>query len=372
MRITRLNITAFRNIPQATLHTHGAQMVFLYGDNGMGKTNLLEAISLLSPGRGLHKDSRDEQVQHGEEAWAIHAIAETHEGSQTIGMAYHNGQKQRKIKINDKPAVSQTALAALGNVLWFTPKMDRLFLDNATARRDFFDRLTFSLFPEYLTHLNTYKHHLKGRLRLIKAGQNSDWIAAEEQQIATFGLKLLQLRHTYLQHLLPYLQHVMLEQSGSALKLLHDNEAYLTYLNKLADTRQRDFLAGMSTFGPHRSDIDGVLSLAFAPTESGDTSDDTKYVRLSRTSTGQHKRALLYILLAHARLIHTHTGTAPVILLDEFNSHLDAATREHFFSTLATMSAQIWMTGTDSTLAPEKATNTLFIKVEKGTFTPQI
>lgn len=361
MRITQLKLHTFRNVPSANINVGDASLVCLYGPNGMGKTNLLEAISLLSPGRGLHKDKREEQTMEGEKSWGIHATLDMSDGEHTIGMEYRNGQGSRKIKVDENTSSSQSELAKLGNVLWFTPKMDRLFLDSAQPRRDFYDRLTYGLFPDYAATLARYKHHLKSRLKLLKDNADKDWIAVEEQQVATYGLEVLTQRQAYLEKLQPHLPEVALELTGSANKYLESDDSYLEYLGKLADIRDRDAIVGSSTFGPHRSDIDGLLKL-----------DTDKTVKLSRTSTGQHKRALLYILLAHARLMRTEKGDAPIILLDEMTSHLDEQMRQHFFETLHALDAQIWMTGTEKNLfnnLPEQ--NMLFVNVSNGEFTPE-
>lgn len=352
MHINTIKLNTFRNITHGKLAVDDAKLIALVGENGMGKTNMLEAISLLSPGSGLHKAKREQQIQLGEGSWAIHAHISKPTTTHTIGMAYDKG-KTRQIKIDDQKTDHQADLAKVGSILWFTPRMDRLFLDAAQPRRDFFDRLVFGLYPDHAQNLTRYKHHLRNRLKLLKDRANPNWIEIEEEQASTYGLKIIEARALFLERLQPHLPEAKLEITGSAHKALVDATPYENLLEHFAKNRERDALYGSSNFGPHRTNITGKLIAGKIP--------------LDMTSTGQHKRAILHILLANARLHHMETGATPLILLDEITAHLDPKVREMLFGELHEMGTQIWMTGTEESLF--KGLNTdVFIQVENGTF----
>jgi DNA replication and repair protein RecF len=350
MHISKLKLTTFRNIASTSLQVDDAKVIALVGENGAGKTNMLEAISLLSPGNGLHKAKRELQIQNGLQGWGIHANISNPEPN-TVGMAYAKGKRQ--IKINDEQAELQSELSKIGNILWFTPRMDRLFLDNAQARREFFDRMVFSLHPEHAQNLIRYRHHLKNRLKLLKTNANRNWVAIEEEQTTNFAIKIIESRSSFLEDLQTHLPEAELMITGSAHKVLEEANPAEYFMNQLIQNREKDGLYGSSNFGPHRSDITGHLL-------EGD-------IPLNQTSTGQHKKAILHILLANARLNHTQTGTTPLILLDEITSHLDETVKKQLFSELHSMSTQIWMTGTEKNLFKGLSPD-VFIQVKNGTF----
>ena len=354
MHITKLKLTTFRNIASTSIKIDDAKLIALVGENGAGKTNMLEAISLLSPGNGLHKAKRELQIQNGSESWGIHAHVSKSASSHKIGMLYNKGKRQ--IKIDDEQAELQADLAKIGNILWFTPRMDRLFLDNAQARREFFDRLVYSLYPEHAQNLIRYRHHLKSRLKLLKMNASNNWLDIEEEQATEFAIKIIQNRAIFLEKLQQHLPEIELNLKGSAHKILEEDFPSEKFLENIKQNRDRDKMYGSSNFGPHRTDINGIL-----------IETTKKSIPLEQTSTGQHKKSILHILLANARLNHTETGTTPLILLDEITAHLDEHVKENLFNELHKMGTQIWMTGTEKSLF--KGLNPdVFINVEDGNF----
>tara|TARA_R110000868_G_scaffold218576_1_gene468946 strand:+ start:91545 stop:92609 length:1065 start_codon:yes stop_codon:yes gene_type:complete len=329
MKITSLKLTNFRNIESAHLQLDNAPIVALYGENGAGKTSILEAISLLSPGSGMHRHKLDDHIKHHEKTWALHSNINNKDEENTVGMLYQKGKRQ--LKINGEAAKAQAELSNLGNILWFTPKMDRLFMDSASQRREFLDRLAFGHFPQHAQHLNRYKHHLKARLKLLKENAATTWIDIEEEQASHFAFLISQSRNHYLKMLKTHLDAIDLKLTGSFERMEKVDKKSIQ--EKLYENRTRDGRFGSSHFGPHRSDVEGILQ--------------PENINLSQTSTGQHKRAILEILLANSRLTHQQTGEAPIILLDEMAAHLDSQTKERFFSALIQLGSQIWLTGTE-------------------------
>lgn len=350
MHIKTLKLTTFRNFESLDLSTNGARHIVLYGENGAGKTNILESLSLLSPGFGLHKAKRSEQTQDEMMGWGIYAETSSAQEMFALGMSYDG--KDRKIMLDGDIVEHQTDLTRLGHIVWFTPRYDRLFHDGAAPRRDFFDRLVFGMFPNHGALINRYKTHMKNRLKLLKEGADSDWIGAEEHMASGLALQIGQNRQAYFKALQNTLTLVDMHLDCPLDKFISDGATEADIAEKWRSHRRRDSLYQSTHFGTHRTDMTGT----FLPAGNA----------LNRTSTGQHKKALLDVLLAHAELLHKQTGNAPLILLDEFVAHLDSDNKNMMLEALTKYGAQIWMTGTEK-VAFEGISDALFCHVKDGT-----
>jgi DNA replication and repair protein RecF len=341
MWVKRLKVQNFRNLRSATLEVGGPGAYVLHGRNGAGKTSLLEALSFLAPGRGLHRAGPDEVRTHAAPDGGFFADIVRPHGPLTVGMRF--GQGQRQVNVNGQRAQSQAELAAVGPMAWFTPEMDRLFADAPTPRRRFLDRLVYGRFPEHAAGLGRYTHHLQARAKLLKTpSPDADWLAQEEHQLAAHGALVAQRRAAYLAELTPHLSEVRV-----ALSAQPDDAATLTGL--FAKNRARDAKFGVTHAGPHRTELTGAL---------GD-------IPLHEASMGQHKRAVLGLLIGHARLLKAALGEAPCLLLDEAAAHLDAAARHALYAELLNLGAQLWMTGTEPALFADLPGAT-FLHVDDG------
>ena len=335
MWVKTLKLNTFRNLATATLQLPGPGVYVLYGPNGAGKTNVLEALSLLSPGQGLHRDRLDSMTQHGASGWSLYA--ETVQGDETHRVGMQLAQGRRQLRLDGEDVSGQAQLAQVGAVVWFTPEMDRLFFDSPSARRRFLDRLVFGVMPTHAGALSRYTSHMQKRARLLKEHADPDWIALEEQQVADWGVRVARARLDFLEMLAPHLVEVALALSGSAEKLvLESADPVADFTAQLMANRARDQRYGSTHFGPHRSDVGGTLALPEGPA-----------VALAQASMGQHKRAVLQMLIGHARLLKAATGHAPCLLLDEVAAHLDASSRALLYTQLAPLAAQLWLTGTE-------------------------
>lgn len=337
MWIRSLTLNHFRNFSDLSLRIDAPAAHVLLGQNGVGKTNLLEALSLLAPGQGLHRAKLEDMRQHGSKSWQLFAEVENAEGMHKVGIGFGDGRRQ--MRLNGADLKSQADLAHLGTVLWFTPEMDRLFSGSPGDRRRFLDRLVFGHTPAHAAALNRYNRHIQNRNRLLKDADRSApdplWLEAEENAAATAAVAVLRNRAAYLEALQPQLRTVTLKLSGSAEKLAadeHDDTAlHQLLLDHWAQDRQRDGRYGSTHFGPHRTDLSGTL---------GD-------IPLHLASMGQHKRAVLTILLANAELLTQKGQQPPCLLLDEVAAHLDADNRKLLYHELVPLGGQLWMTGTD-------------------------
>lgn len=336
--LSRLILTDFRNHAELVL-APAPGFVVLTGENGAGKTNVLEAVSLLSPGRGLRRASLSAmQRQHGPGGFGIAATLALPDGDIEIATGtLAAAPERRQLRIQGAAATANT-LAEWLTVLWLTPAMDRLFVEPAGERRRFLDRLTLALVPAHAQHAARYDAAMRARTRLLTADEPADpqWLSALEAQMAQHGAAVDSARRETVAALGerlaeqpdgPFARAALLLEgwSGTADALLAD----------LRNGRARDAAAGRALAGPHRADL--------AVTHLG------KGQAAALASTGEQKALLLGIVLAHAELVASRTGHAPILLLDEVAAHLDPLRRAALFERLAGH-GQVWMTGTEPAL----------------------
>ncbi len=334
MALTRLVLTDFRNHADAVL-APGPGFVVLTGENGAGKTNVLEAVSLLAPGRGLRRAPLAEMArQGGSGGFGVAASL----GDVEIGTGTQpDAPERRLVRINGAPAAA-TALAEWLTVLWLTPAMDRLFVEGPGERRRFLDRLTLALVPGHAHHATRYEAAMRQRNRILDVSgvggvPDAGWLAALEAQMAEHGAAIEAARRSAVDALAERLAgqpEGPFARAGLALEGWRGDEAALA--RELAEGRRRDAAAGRTLAGPHRSDL--------LVTHLG------KGQPAHLCSTGEQKALLLGLVLAHAELVAERTGRQPVLLLDEVAAHLDPGRRGALFARLAGK-GQVWMTGTE-------------------------
>lgn len=332
MPVTRLALTDFRSYASALIEP-GAGFVLLSGENGAGKTNLLEAVSLMSPGRGLRGAVLSDMARiGGSGGYAVAGrLGDVEIGTGTQAVA----PERRQVRINGAPA-SVNSLSEWLSVLWLTPAMDRLFMGSAGDRRRFLDRLVLALEPSHAHHSSRYEAAMRSRNKLLgdEAPADPGWLAALEQQMAEHGTAIAGARLravTALGERLPDAPKDEFPRAGIAL----DGWEQADLAAQLRDSRIRDAGAGRATVGPHRQD----LLVAHR----------AKQMEAARSSTGEQKALLLGLVLAHAELVAERRGEPPLLLLDEVAAHLDPKRRQALFSRLEGR-GQVWMTATEAAL----------------------
>jgi len=331
MAVSRLVLTDFRNHEDAVL-APGPGFVVLSGENGAGKTNVLEALSLLAPGRGLRRAPLTEMArQGGSGGFGVAARL----GETDIGTGTQPGAPERRlVRINGATAAA-TSLAEWVSVLWLTPAMDRLFVDAAGERRRFLDRLTLALSPGHAHHSTRYEAAMRERNRLLAddAAPDPDWLTALEARMAEHGAAIDAARREMVTQLAERLEaqpEGPFARAGLALEGWQGDAE--TLARELAAGRRRDAAAGRTLNGPHRADL--------LVTHLG------KNQPAHLCSTGEQKALLLGLVLAHAELVAERIARAPILLLDEVAAHLDPGRRAALFERLAGR-GQVWMTGTE-------------------------
>ena len=322
--------------------------VVLTGDNGAGKTNILEALSFLSPGRGLRRTklSHAANLNHLEKGWSVFSKVWVGGGLEEVGTGIagtDSGEERRVIKVNHT-SVSQSELLEMLSLFWVTPQIDQILTESMGTRRRFFDKLVSSFFPEHAQHLYRYEYALRERGRLLKEGLGDDaWLSILEQKMAQESMAISSLRQVFLSEITPLIQvsasgfpkaQIFLE--GTVESLCLDRSALETEEKIqciLKQSRGEDARLGGSQVGPHQTQVQFFHM------------DRKKFAEFC--STGEQKALLLSLILANCRLHKLNKGRTPILLLDEVIAHLDEERRETLYKEILELGIQCWMTGTD-------------------------
>ncbi len=372
--VASLTLTDFRSYERGEL-SPGGRSVYLFGPNGAGKTNLLEALSLFSPGRGMRAASLGEFGRRapGEaqgRAWAVSAAIEVDEGQVQLGTGVEAPGAARRLVRVEGEAVPPGRLAEHLRPLWLTPAQDRLFLEGAAERRRFFDRLVFAAEPIHAAHAGAYERALRERSRLL-AEESADpaWLTALEGRMAEAGARMAEARAATLQALQieidargdrPFPQ-ADLGLSGDYEKLAASGAAIAEIEARLAAdlvaSRPRDAAAGRALSGPHRTD------LAIVHRERGRPA--------AECSTGEQKALILNLVLAQAaRLSRAKSQPNPILLLDEVAAHLDHLRRAALTDEIEALGLQAFLTGTDEALFDHFKGRALGVRVDASRLDP--
>jgi DNA replication and repair protein RecF len=352
-RICRLTLSNFRSYHAANI-VIGSDLVVLVGPNGAGKTNLLEAISLFSPGRGLRRaDTSELAFNEGDGSWATSAEVDGALGLATLGTgieppANADAAPVRKYRIDREPAGSAAAFADHLRVIWLVPAMDQLFAGPASERRRFLDRLVLAVDAGHAARVSALERALRSRNRLLENPRpDTHWLDAAEHETAEVAVAVAAARAETVRRLSAALAARRATETAfpsaeigldgwmeAAVLAAPAVEVEDRYRAVLRDNRARDAAAGRTLDGPHLTD----LAVIYEP----------KGIAARDASTGEQKALLIGLVLAHAGLVADMSGAAPVILLDEVVAHLDPSRRAALFAALGRLGAQVWMTGADS------------------------
>lgn len=352
LALTELTMSHFRSHLRAEMHLDG-RPVALFGPNGAGKTNILEAVSLFSPGRGLRRASAAEMTRRPEAlGWKLKAVLQAPDQAYEVE-TWSEGGNARQVRIDNK-ASNQIALGQICRMVWLIPAMDRLWIEAAEGRRRFLDRIVLSFEPSHAEATLVFEKAMRERNRLLK-DQNRDpaWYKVLERQMAETGhrinaarvaaVSLLQEAQGQAETAFPVAELELIQSEGS----MPDNEGDLR--EALAESRFRDLAAGRTLVGPHRTDLIGTYAAKGVPARD--------------CSTGEQKALLVSLILANARALAAREGAPPIVLLDEVAAHLDAARRAALYDEICALGAQAWMTGTEAELFAEMGTRAQMFEI---------
>ena len=348
MHVSRLALTDFRSYSDALIEPD-AGFVLLFGENGAGKTNLLEAVSMLSPGRGIRGAALSDMAR--KDAAGGFAVAARLDSIDIGTGTDASAPERRQVRINGAPA-SANSLGEWLSVLWLTPAMDRLFTASAGERRRFLDRLVLALEPAHAHHSARYEAAMRSRNKLLAdpGGADAAWLDALEAQMAEHGAAIAQARALTVKALGERTAQGPDDAFPRAVLTLEGWDGG-DLAAQLRSGRSRDAVAGRTLAGPHRQDL-GVVHRS-------------KAMPAAQSSTGEQKALLLGLVLAHAELVADRRGAPPILLLDEVAAHLDPKRRAALFGRLEAR-GQVWMTATEAALFDGIGAATRF-RVEPGT-----
>ena len=342
--LRRLHLSRFRNLAECSLVLPSGPVV-LVGDNGAGKTNLLEAVSMLTPGRGLRRARPIDQAQAGGSGgWALHADIEGPGGRHAVATGLEPDQEHRRLRLDGQDVAARDELLPLIGMVWLTPSEDRLFVDSPADRRRFLDRLIGADDPAYAGLLARYERRLRERSVLLRSSRGDDvWLQTLESGLAAEAVAIAAIRKERVQSLdvvtarssEPF-PGVRLAVSGDLEKLLEgrpalDVEEELAV--RLRQSRDLDREAGGASIGPHRSDLEAIDAETGTPA--------------ARCSTGRQKALVVAIVLSELQRRRQAGTLVPILLLDEATAHLDGRRRAALFERISEVPGQTWLSGTD-------------------------
>jgi DNA replication and repair protein RecF len=367
--VRRLTLADFRSYASLDLAVN-ARLVVLTGDNGAGKTNLLEALSLLAPGRGLRRaELKDCARSNGGGGFAISVELETQKGGVRLGTGIEpqpNAPPLRKYRIDREPARSMRAFSDHVRVVWLTPAMDGLFIGPAGDRRRFLDRLVLAIDADHGTRVASLERALRSRNRLLEEGPGADcgWLDAIEREAAELAVAVAAARFetvSRLSALIAETRDIASPFPWADVALEGDVERLVgtwpalkaedIYRGILHANRSRD-AAGRTLTGPQASDF----CVRHGP----------KQIPAAQASTGEQKALVAGLVLTHARLAATMSGLTPLVLLDEIAAHFDPVRRDALFEALETLGGQIWLSGVDSAAFGTIGKRALMLQVTPG------
>lgn len=345
--VDRLILADFRCYPAVDLAVEG-RMIALVGENGAGKTNILEALSLFSPGRGLRRAELIDMARH--EGAGLFSVSVRLADGRQLGTGTEradSGSLLRKCRMDGAALGSPSAFGEVLRLVWLTPASDGLFVGPAGDRRRFLDRLVLAVDPAHGARVSGLERALRSRNRLLEDERaDPSWLDAIEREVAETGVAVAAARRETVERLsgiiaasrdlaspFPWADVALAGPLDTELAVAPAVDVEDLYRTWLRAGRARDRAAGRTLAGPQASD----LVVHHGP----------KGVPAGQASTGEQKALLVGIVLAHARLVADMTGIAPLVLLDEVAAHLDPRRRAALFDTLGGLGSQVWMTSAD-------------------------
>ncbi|MDE2361618.1 MAG: DNA replication/repair protein RecF [Hyphomicrobiales bacterium] len=366
-RVRRLVLADYRSYSALDLSVE-ASVVALTGENGAGKTNVLEALSLFAPGRGLRRAEFAECVRAGTGGFSVSAALAGADGETQLGTGYDLDSAagpSRKCRIDRVPVGSPRDFADHVRIVWMTPAMDGLFAGSAGERRRFLDRLVLAVDSGHGARVNALERALRNRNRLLETGGEPAWLDAAERETAELGVAVTAARLETVSRLaalvaaerddaspFPWADFALSGEVEALVAEYAALEAENRYRAWLAANRGRDAAAGRTLIGPQASD----LVVRHGP----------KQIDARACSTGEQKALLTGLVLAHAKLTTAMSGIAPLVLLDEIAAHFDPARRRALFAELARVGGQAWLTGADPAAFADLPEDAKVLRVEAG------
>jgi DNA replication and repair protein RecF len=366
--VRKLQLQDFRSYKRLSLDLGSAMFLALCGENGAGKTNILEALSLFTPGKGLRRAELGELARAaGDGSFAVSLELDCDLGRVRLGTGSNPAEGPgRKHRIDLQPASSARAFSDYLRIIWLTPSMDGLFMGPGSERRRFLDRMVLSVDSEHAARVSALERALRNRNRLLEERMpDAAWLDATEQEIAETAIAIAIARCDTVDRLqqiieigkcvetpFPWASVSLVGEIDELVRAQTALEAEDRYRSMLRESRRRDAAAGRTLVGPQSSD----LKVIHGP----------KRMQADRCSTGEQKALLVGLILAHANLVRASSGFAPIALLDEVMAHFDPQRRIALFNILEQIGCQVWVTGADPQAFADMPRSGALIRVTAG------
>jgi len=350
--ISNLTLSHFRSHKISKLSLDGRPVV-VFGKNGTGKTNILEAVSLFSPGRGLRRATAND-IKRNPEAigWKIEGRVKNRISEYEISISSENGEPRRLFLDGKKASIMR--LGQILRIVWLVPSMDRIWIEGSSGRRRFLDRLTLSYFPDHAEFSLSYEKAMRERNRLLKEKiYNDNWYTALEIEMAKSAVAIQKARLEAIKYLSEAQNHLTGKFPKADLLLVDSDKIIITdkeeVIQALRNSRSSDMILGRTSVGPHKSDLQVVYA--------------DKLTLAKDCSTGEQKAILISIILANAKSLAKISDVSPIVLLDEVSAHLDKERQAALYNEICQLGVQAWMTGTGPELFSELKNKAQFIEV---------
>ena len=340
--ISKLNLTNYRNYKYYGNEFPNGAIVIL-GNNGIGKTNILEAISMMQPGRGIRSVPLKEMVNNKSDSFGINIKFKKDFDEHILGTSYNKHiDKVRKVKM-DGDLISPLTLTKFLGIISLTPLMDKIFIESPGSRRKFIDKITWMYVSQHASNVRKYEKLMRERNILLKDQViDNKWFKNLEEQIVNFGLQIAIDRNKVFSLLREEIQNTSGHFPKASISIRGELEKNFSkynnfdslkenYLKYLFDSRKIDYFKGGTGYGPHRSDLEVVY--------------DHKNLFAQQCSTGEQKSLLISIILSICKTFKTHTCFSPILLLDEVFAHLDINKKRALSLEIENLKIQVFMTG---------------------------
>jgi len=350
--ISNLTLSHFRSHKVSRLSLDGRPVV-VFGKNGTGKTNILEAVSLFSPGRGLRRATAEDIARNPEAiGWKIEGNVKNRNSEYEVVISSEKGESRRLFLDGKKASIMK--LSQILRIVWLVPSMDRIWIEGSSGRRQFLDRLTLSYFPEHAETSLSYEKAMRERNRLLKDKIHNDhWYNALEIEMAKSAVSIQKARLEAIKYLSEAQNNLKGEFPKAELLLVDPDQTIITdeeeAIQVLKSSRPSDMIMGRTSVGPHKSDLQATY--------------EDKLTLAKDCSTGEQKAILISIILANAKSLAKISNVSPIVLLDEVSAHLDKERQAALYDEICGLGVQAWMTGTGPELFSELKNRAQFIEV---------
>jgi len=352
IQITKLLLTNFRNFSSRKIEFDSPLVLFV-GENGIGKTNILESLTILGRNAALRSSDFEEMIKIGEKNFAIYAEISGHEFIEKIAISFEVAQKKKNLLINGEPVSSkrQSDLRShLINFVFLTPQLEQLFISGKSERRDYLDKIVSDLDSEHSSRINHYQKLLKERLLVLQKHRDEKWLKVIEEKIVELGVSIAAARIEAVDFFNKAIASFASNFPKTKLCVIGEVEEMIAkqsaaqleefYKIKMKENRERDLISFKTDFGVHRADFDAIFL--------------AKNISAKLSSTGEQKAIMLGITLARARISSSYKNQPTILIFDEVVSHLDEERRKNLFEEISAAKLQAFFSATSDELIPAK------------------